>query len=258
MAVQPFLLINHTERVSVVANVQKALHVWEEEWFAASARLTVVLVDGSDVREHTWKSYKTTGRASVSISMPEDWHRGATSWITGNAGVVEKDGEVAAVVMNQLLRSLAAALLGTMGDKALPIIEVEAPADHSFTAAGGVFVQCRAETGIEFRLWLSPDVVEDWVAHIGVPNAHRISLMPARQAIAERTVSVEAILGEAELTLDELQTLGIGDVIRLDRRLDEPLTVRISSAVACAGFLGTAGEQKAVQLTSIDESFNRG
>jgi flagellar motor switch protein FliM len=55
--------------------------------------------------------------------------------------------------------------------------------------------------------------------------------------------------GEAELVLDELRGLSEGVVIKLDRRLDQPLSVRLTGdGVVCTGHLGSNGSQRAVQV----------
>jgi len=60
----------------------------------------------------------------------------------------------------------------------------------------------------------------------------------------------EAVAGEAELALEELTTLAVGDVIRLNRKISEPLQLRVrGGGVVCAARLGSTTGRTALQLT---------
>ncbi|MFT5171372.1 MAG: flagellar motor switch protein FliM, partial [Candidatus Marinamargulisbacteria bacterium] len=64
---------------------------------------------------------------------------------------------------------------------------------------------------------------------------------------------VNARLGNARLTMGELKTLQVGDVIPLDTLLDEPLEVKFGQSVSLFGQPGVLDNKLCVQLIMLDE-----
>jgi flagellar motor switch protein FliM len=61
---------------------------------------------------------------------------------------------------------------------------------------------------------------------------------------------LDGIAGEAELALEELTTLAVGDVIKLNHKISEPLRVCIrGGGVVGAARLGASKGRTALQLT---------
>ena len=84
------------------------------------------------------------------------------------------------------------------------------------------------------------------------PRHALVTLIAPPQTLVKRVLEVYA--GESELALPELATLAIGDVIKLDRRLEDPALVKLGAgAPLCAGHLGTDGNHKAVQLAALHD-----
>jgi hypothetical protein len=252
VAVTPYLLVNKSERERIEVCVRSALESWQAEWFPESLEATVVVMDDvppPGAAERVWKSFQTVDGAGVSIGLPTDWERAAVTWMTGTRQAPAERGELASSVNEQLVRALVTALFraaGKDGVKSPSVLE----SDEVRKNAADIVVQC--VLGAEAELWfrLGPKTIDIWVANVAAPVAPRTALVPAREAVAGRAVSLRTFLGEAELTLNELQTLGVGDVIRLDRKLDQPLVVRLSDVSVCTGYLGTIGDRKAVQLAA--------
>ena len=92
--------------------------------------------------------------------------------------------------------------------------------------------------------------------------ATRASLMPPRpseraptpiaEALSERTVRLEVVLGTARLGLAELRGLSAGDVLLLDRPLAEPASLQLAPGgrVAARAHLVEVEGRMALALTS--------
>lgn len=68
-------------------------------------------------------------------------------------------------------------------------------------------------------------------------------LIPIRRAIADTNVSLSAIVGSAEIALPDLRRLAPGDVIVLNRPLDQPLDLVATGSgarIACAKLVDAA------------------
>lgn len=73
------------------------------------------------------------------------------------------------------------------------------------------------------------------------------------QALAERSVSLYVTLGEAEITIEELGNLKVGDVIGLDKSLDEPLSMeRSGTETKFTGYLGAKNGRFGFLVDSIE------
>ena len=64
-------------------------------------------------------------------------------------------------------------------------------------------------------------------------------------------VDVEVMLGEARLTVAELNRLAQGDVLTIDRKLSEAADIRVNGKVIARGEIVTVGNSFAVRVTEI-------
>ncbi len=72
-----------------------------------------------------------------------------------------------------------------------------------------------------------------------------------RRKVETMTVPVKVSLGEATVTVRELLDLSVGDVIRLDTRTDEPLSVRVGDKRKFLAKPGRVGSRLAVEITKV-------
>jgi len=70
--------------------------------------------------------------------------------------------------------------------------------------------------------------------------------------IAQRAgVNLDAVLGQATLTLEEVARLRVGDIVQLDSSPNEPIMVHVGGQLMFRVQPGRRGEQSAVQLASL-------
>ncbi|MBN1267484.1 MAG: FliM/FliN family flagellar motor switch protein [Anaerolineales bacterium] len=74
----------------------------------------------------------------------------------------------------------------------------------------------------------------------------------AMEGLSRIKLPFRVILGTADLTIGELANLGTGDVIRLDRRIDQDLEVNISGRTRFRARAGKQGRRMAVQIVSVE------
>lgn len=74
-------------------------------------------------------------------------------------------------------------------------------------------------------------------------------------ALLPHEVTVHATLGAVEVDLGTLHMLRPGDILRLDKRLDEPVDLDIAGErLHCEAYLVASGERKAVELNRANPS----
>ncbi len=99
---------------------------------------------------------------------------------------------------------------------------------------------------LALRLLLSCDAVDRLIPRAPrveppLPSVPWVSLVPTERA------TCTVVLGAASIAIRELMSLGVGDVIQLDQRLDEPLPLRIGPQVATWAEPGRLGRHYAVR-----------
>jgi flagellar motor switch/type III secretory pathway protein FliN len=100
-------------------------------------------------------------------------------------------------------------------------------------------------------IWLSQDAVVALRA-IPVGNVEAGGLIARSAALVTGDLRVEALAGEANISLRELYELRPGQVVRLDTRFGEPLKLlsKASGKVIAKAWLGSCGGKKALQINA--------
>lgn len=75
---------------------------------------------------------------------------------------------------------------------------------------------------------------------------------PAR-LIDHVEVEVEVLLGDAKLTVSQLARLTTGEVVPIDRKLNEAAELRVNGRVIARGEIVTVDDKYAIRVTEIGE-----
>ena len=82
------------------------------------------------------------------------------------------------------------------------------------------------------------------------PGSMRRTLTETMQPVG---VNVSIELGAAELTLRDLMSLQVGDVVQLDQRAGDPMIAPVEGVPKFAGRVGTVGSRLGFQIESVLE-----
>lgn len=69
--------------------------------------------------------------------------------------------------------------------------------------------------------------------------------------ISKAPMPIKAVLGNSSISVNDFINLQIGDIIRLDTKVDEPLSVFVGNIKKFTALPGASGEQYAVRVTSV-------
>ena len=107
-------------------------------------------------------------------------------------------------------------------------------------------------------VWFFPK--RSLIEALGVVDASIPPAIPEAQVAARRQaivsslpITLEIVLGDAELKLSQLSRLQVGDVVLLDRRTDEGATARAGGVDLFHGQLGRVGSWKALRIDAAQE-----
>ncbi|MES9938914.1 MAG: FliM/FliN family flagellar motor switch protein [Candidatus Thiodiazotropha sp. 6PLUC2] len=107
-----------------------------------------------------------------------------------------------------------------------------------------------------FAFFVSPRTVELYLdgSNLGRPKESRTKLVDVRQSLGRQKVKANISLGTAALSISELATIRIGDVVSLDKRINEPSAMKFDAyGTACEGFIGSKGNTLAFRISRIED-----
>jgi flagellar motor switch/type III secretory pathway protein FliN len=216
--------------------VEDALTRWHDRWFVGPY---ASVSDMTAAREAAWSDSDDGGWRIHGAMVGVRIRRQALSRMvdkvldTNSEGLslTEADRHVMKGLERKIVETLAIDVeqaFGLTGElKAAPEKQRDALAEN-----GGLLVVLKDPAGREILTLGLPTAITLPIlkGRLGPPAPRKEGLQPLTGALGPASVGVEAVVGSVELTLTELSNLGVGDVLVLDRVVDEP--VDIASAVS--------------------------
>ena len=261
MTIRPYKLVNRTERGILTAWLTDGMRRWSTRYAPDDAQTHCMLVlPGEDTAQipepREWILATRQSAPVLAIGLADDWPRGLAGLVLSQSVSLDAAGL-------QLMRELGAGLLEELGqsvlDAALATHAAEgglvwsrasAPAFAGGLADGQVFGHCRLGDTLDLIITIWPETVQRCLASDAPRRAAAAPVEPLSGALQAQRVVLDGVAGEAELALEELTTLAVGDVLKLNRKISEPLQVRIrGGGVVCAARLGASKGHTALQLT---------
>ena len=106
----------------------------------------------------------------------------------------------------------------------LPFITLESVMDRLNTKSWYSNLQGRDET-------VYADTIESLISRVQIP--------------------IKAVLGNSSISVDDFINLQVGDIIRLDRNVDDDLNIYVGNIKKFAALPGATGNNYAVRITSV-------
>jgi flagellar motor switch protein FliM len=90
-----------------------------------------------------------------------------------------------------------------------------------------------------------------WIAGRKEPQQDPVMRQAAIQTMMKAVVPIRVILGNAELSMKELLSLSIGDVIELDNDIDKPLVVQVANKKQFYARVGRSRKNLGIQIVGV-------
>lgn len=246
--------------------VMQAVDAWLLEWVAAPcvASAQTVLIDPSARAEPFKHDNAWSLGASVRFTIrPNAWDTLLRRVLNLSPGVLLADDRLPASLLDPIQEELQSDLLQRLIQALslqpampMPLVRAYTP-EHE--APEKIQLTCLLDEHPLFDLRLA----EPW-RWLTLPAAHTtkaaISLEKRQRALADARLTVTALLGRCELSLAELGSLAVGDVITTRQPLSAPLEITLLEAgdrpghVFALGQPGLTQGRASVQITSIQET----
>jgi len=261
VSIRPYKLINRSESEALTARLSGAARRWSDEYAAGDLPVSCRLLSSEEIADRMtqpeeWLTGTSTSGPSLAIGSSADWPRRLLGLLLAKHPAADR------VDAGTLARELCGLALQDFGRR---IVESVSAGPRAASGLGwslgqqptGIRAECGfvvawcqigADANLLVVLW--PATVHPSVSPALNRRVTAPAVEPLSRALQDEVVVLCALAGVAELAVDELTTLSVGDVIRLDRKISEPLDVHVEGGSrVCAARLGSHHGRKALQLT---------
>ena len=266
MAARPYKMLNASERAVLTARVGEGVHAWAQDHLAAGEPVLCTLLSMGETAaelaaEREWISgSRAPGGDAIAIGLACDWPRDlARVVLTGRAALNLDPAGLALMraagtrLIEAFAHAIVAACLpgrpGHSQDTRLSWTRIETPSVDDSAGSGYGLVRCQWRDSPSLLVLLHPATVLECLGPWPTSKAAQGTLEPRSRAMRSESVVLDAVAGEAEVAVEDVATLAVGDVLKLDRALSEPLQVRMrGGGPVCSARLGALQGRVALQL----------
>lgn len=257
MKVEPFMLIGASVLASVRSAAELAARDWTADWGLAADAVTLGARRAceSSVPETTgaWSCFASQGQ-----HVYVGWHPDSTAVLQelmfapdavhapAFADVAQLAPAAARAAIDALACALASSLLGSAGSTPAAC---QAPEAAHYRRGGGAVVLSVAIGRQQSCLVLDQACVRRLAGQATVAALPALAKVDIQRELSDTGVILDLNVGTARVGLGSLMTLAIGDVIRLNAPVEQPISLSLPSGVPVLnGYLGKVGTQLAVEL----------
>lgn len=232
--VREWLPYNALTHDIVGETIERAVVQWSERWFVGAHACVKGLKPVSGAPRHEddagWRVYGQVVALQAGRNALADMVDAAMDIDTETMILTEGDKYLRAALEQQILTSLAWELEQAFD---LPRSRPESASSRPesiwdpLADGGGVIVSLAARSGRDILTAAVPvDLVLPKIkAYLGPAARRPEPLRPLGAALGSANITIEALVGKATLTLTELSDLVVGDVLVLDRTMDQPVDI---------------------------------
>jgi len=261
MRVRPFKLINKTEFAFINARVQEILAGWTEKWLIDS-EMNVATTAADKAKESmgsgkgNWWRVSASPECWIGIYLPFQSLNLLSAALSGDRSALTEESAppLLSELVNKALFDLAEPVLnGLLGKQGQADIIHQGPPEETWNWGSGAVLIDLGFGGGKFCLLLSPELTAKTLGKLVATQESTGDLISVVEALASQTAELDVWLGEAELELAVIQSISVGDVIRLEKKIGQPLHMCLKEnkeKEICAGFPGAYKGNKAIQLTN--------
>ncbi len=266
MRAHPYRLIGKRLERALLRELEPILQDWAEAWLPQG--VTASLISLTSLSDYC--QAETEVLASPMVCWVDDNWCGVSScadmlrlgFVLANSEKQVLDPqdsspllmEVARNAMIELARRILSGSLSAYDSIAFSVTKEALPLGAKQRGSGAIVVKITIN-GLSFDFFVSPATVERYLKTIespALPKRPELDSFPT--ALGQQTLRAKFSLGSADLSLKDLATIRIGDVVMLDKRFDEPAAMCVNeNSGACEGFIGIKGKRLAFRVSQLKQ-----
>ncbi|WP_137939842.1 FliM/FliN family flagellar motor switch protein [Chitinivorax sp. B] len=230
MDVRPFFLLSQSYIAGLQSRIRTGIQHWESRWGTQIPNTLQIRSPQSlpsNDRQGVWQTWY--GQAGLSVLVKsEDVERFCDQVLFADRRQTSLsdrhlESGLAPLVVSQAAADFVQQLLSAVREQPYAAQHHEQPTalpTEIFRAGADVLLISWADTQGKPLNLLVTGLPTPAIRSLGRPN------QSWRQAIGKQHLQVKVELGQVELTVGQIETLRLGDVVKLDQSLDAPLLVR--------------------------------
>lgn len=254
-----FRLLGKREHADIGTLIEPALTAWVKQWFGneqISVHCTPAEFDFS--KQTDWWYAKPVTGWGVYIKKAPGINKRLTLALFGSlpkiATLYETPTPLVGDCLNNAIADLAASALQALTDskdQRHPVLVAQAPTEAQLGTGNGTIQAQLHFADISLPMIIPGALTEAVLRSSTIPKSAAASspLVDPMNIIAGKPISLTAMLGQAQIDIGTLQSIAIGDVIRIQTRVDQPATlITREGATLCQGYVGSRNNFKSIQL----------
>lgn len=254
MQALPFRLSSEATRHAVAASLEKIAEEWGAHWFthASSIELTISSDVSAPAAAGDWLVIGQAPDHWLAWRLDADSARGLVATMVNHGlGASSKLSPVIAGLMHELVHDFFARIRQAFPDaKLLPIV---LPADAYATlrsAYGSGALQVELTGSFPKQQLLLGGGIAELCLPPQRATGKPVTLLPREQSLDIYPANLEVTVGHAEMTLQDLADMEVGDVILLQAKVADSFQVkaRDGKKTLAKVHLGLLDEHKAIQF----------
>ncbi len=221
---------------AVAAALSEPLKLWSGRWFAsAEVRAGPVIRAGVGAPQ----AFSLQG-ASADVEMTGRGKRTLLEAALATDLSTKNLNDADHVLLDALARRIAEDLIAVLGNG------LEASPQETARVEAGITLDGREVMTVSLPCEAMVTAIKK---HLGAARPSATPLGGRLAALGATRVALEGVLGKAELALSDVQELGVGDVVVLDRALTDSIELcLVQGATMARGRLGRSGGRMTIQL----------
>ncbi|MBV8634726.1 MAG: FliM/FliN family flagellar motor switch protein [Burkholderiaceae bacterium] len=259
--VHPFALLKQREVDACVASTQETLHAWKQGWCPAAA-FELECFPACDTNMEPdgghWSAHGATPDAALWQWRSQGFDKQIERTIFNLDHISRNQdrhasSDIAEHIAREASNDLSSSLLRRLSSSAA-ILQADAgspPAWLFRRSAGAAWL--KVSTGGKSLGILIPNALLPGRTRPAAPAA-REPVVPLAQALTGTTAHLRAELGQVQMSLGQLTSLEIGDVITLPIGIDQPLRIFAGKRrLVGQAYLGKQDGHRAVEMLAADK-----
>ena len=268
MACRQFKLFNQSENILIDSWFSETFQNWMQEWMQPDnaavefKRIDSETLSAEDLGYNDWWTGCIDQASEMWIafrlkkSLSAEFSK-IVSTLIGSSDAVSRQSSLAVHVVKEAYMSLMNALAAyAQGNDQLQLGFDNSQPDVDVISADNGALAIELRIGDEITpIILSPTLVDNYLNRHQHSEAEPVKMPELELALDNQRVAVQAWIGYAELGVVELQNIAVGDVVRLDSKVEQTVALKITGRdeTICYGYLGTQSGNRALQLTGTNE-----
>lgn len=255
MQVRAYRLLPSSGLTKLATSFEQCVQAWAEQWGLPHVRCKLRAADTCPDQGH-WRQH---WRESVR-SFWLNWQAGflmelqAAIFPPDHGNAASGRPEIAPQAAEKALDELIKLLLACAIPENNPSRQNEMqPQNTEFAYASGAVQICITVGKQDLVCMLNDEACQNLLKHLGV-TAEKLKPLPKLHylhILRDTPVRLPVEIGQAEVSLSNLMSVGIGDVIRLETSVDAPVRVRGPGGEDMfSAYLGKVQDRIAIELTS--------